>query len=971
MIQPALLTALLAFGLALPAAARPKTSGLAPSTPEVLETPRRDDPMGVSIHRLPNGLTVYLSPNKGQPRVTAWIAVRAGSKHDPADSTGMAHYLEHMFFKGTGKLGTLDHQAEAPRLERIRGLYEKLFKTKDEGSRAAVYKEIDAENIQASAYAVPNEIDKLYRNIGARGLNAFTSDEQTVYIVDLPANRLEAWAAVESDRFQNPVFRLFQSEIETVYEEKNRAMDNAEEILGEEVRRRLFKAHPYGQQPTLGSIEHLKNPSLAKMYAFKERWYVPNNMAIVLAGDFDRATALEIIGRRFASWTPKSLDALPSWELPKPRGTERYEVVYEAEEKVALAWPTVAASHPDADALAVLDMLMDNAASGLLNLRLNQAQKVKASGSFPEFHNDAGAWNLWALPKKGQTPEEAESLLLDTLESLKNGDFDESDISAVITNFEIMEKERLESNDGRASAMAASFVAFEPWERAVERLERLRRVTKDDVVRAAQRYLGQDRISVVRRNGKPTLPSIAKPSFTKVEIDSSRQSSFLKELLAIPARPIEPRWLSAGRDYQISPVAGGRLYAAKNPYNDLFALTVRTGRGWRQERRLCEAFDLLQLAGSGPYTAEEFKKKLYALGASVSYSCDEQESSVQLTGLDRNFWPSLRLVAERFDWPNISSGTLARKIEVELGRREDEKRDPGSVHMALGEWAQRGRESSVLGRLSNEELKRLDEEELKAIIQDIPRWTRRVAYVGPRTPSEVAKLLDSSRAFKTTPARSAVRYLKPARTRVLFTHRDMLQSRVGLFAADEIFNPEKAVDYQFYAQYMGGGMSSVIFQEVREARALAYSASGGHTTSADKGDETRLWGRLGCQADKTLESVELMSKLFGDFPASETRFRETASAIEESYRTNPTAFRAVPTAVMDWEDEGLPSGDPRPERFARVLKYSLADAKAFAERFHQTPLTIWILGHRERVLLDRLKVLGDFEEKELSAVFPY
>ncbi|OGS37327.1 MAG: hypothetical protein A2506_10905, partial [Elusimicrobia bacterium RIFOXYD12_FULL_66_9] len=796
-------------------------------------------------------------------------------------------------------------------------------------------------------------------------------NEETVYIVDIPSNRLEAWATVESERFANPVFRLFQTEIETVYEEKNRAMDNAERIVGEEVDRRLYKVHPYGQQPTLGSIEHLKNPSLAKMYAFQSRWYVPNNMAIVLAGDFDREKALDVIRRHFASWTPKPLPQLPEWDLPKPKGEEAYEVKYEAEEKVVLAWPTTAKAHPDADSLAVLDMLMDNSAAGLLNLRLNQAQKVKASGSRPDLNNDAGGWHLWALPKKGQTPEEAAKLLLETLESLKNGDFDDDDIAAVITDFEISEKYRLESNEGRASAMAGSFVAFEPWERAVERLERLRRVTKEDVVRAARLYLGADRVSVIRRNGKPEIPSMPKPSFTKVEIDPSHQSLFLKEALAIPAPPIEPRWLAAGKDYQVTPVAGGRLYSAKNPYNDLFAMSVRMDRGWRNTRNLCEALDLLTLSGSGPYTAEDFKKKLYALGTSVSYSCSEQESAFHISGIDRNFWPSLLLISERFDWPNISSGTLARKIEVDLGAREDEKKDPGAIRGALGELAQRGRESSVLGRLSDRELKSLDERELKSLIRDFPLWTRRVSYVGPRSPSEVAKLLESDRRFRSTPNRSPLRYLKPARARVLFTHRDMVQSQVGLFTADETFDPENVVPYQFYSQYMGGGMSSVIFQEVREARSLAYSASGGYTTSVDKGDETRLWGSVGCQADKTGEAVELMTRLFREFPASETRFAETARAIEEAYRTNPITFRSVPGAVISWEDEGLTGGDPRPKRFEHVLKYSLPDTEKFAQRFKDKPLTVWILGHRERVGLDKLKTLGDFEEKSLGDIFPY
>jgi len=959
------------LALVAPAAAKPKALSLAPSVPALQETPRPDDALGVTIHRLPNGLTIYLSPNKGEPRVSAQIAVRAGSKNDPADSTGMAHYLEHMLFKGTARLGTLDYEKERPHLERIRALYEDLFKTEDDAGRAKIYKAIDAANIAASSSAVPNEFDRFYRSIGAEGVNAYTSDEQTVYVVSIPANRLEAWAKVEAERFKAPVFRLFQTEIETVYEEKNRSMDNAERILGDELENRLFKKHPYGQQPTLGSVEHLKNPSLAKMYAYYDRWYAPNNMALTLSGDFDRAKTLELLKKNFGGWTPHPLPELPKWELPRPAGAERYEVKYEAEQKVALAWLTAPHSHPDADALTVMDMIVDNEAAGLFNLRLNQAQKVKAAGSYPSMRNDAGAWTAWAVPKKGQTPEEAEALLLGVIDALKAGDFSEDDVAAVIVNFELIEKGRLESNEARVDLMTNSFVSVEPWERAIGRLDRLRKITKADVVRVAGKYLGPDRVVVYRRDAKPEIPKIAKPSFTHVPIDPSRESAFMKEALAIPAVPLEPRWLVSERDYQITPFEGSRLYSAKNPYNDLFALSFLYERGSRTERELCAAVDLLDLSGAGPWSADEFKKKLFALGSSLSYTCGEQNTSIHLSGLDRNLWPSLELMAQRFDWPNIESGTLQKMIEVELGSREDEKKNPGAVHGALGQVAVRGRDSSVLKRLTNAELKALSEARLKSLIRDFMHYPSRVAYVGNRAPREIGKLLDSGRRLRSAPPRVPVKYLRPSAPRVLFTHRDMVQAQVGLFAASETYDPEHVVDYTFYSEYMGGDMSSVIFQEVRESRALAYSANGGHTRTAEKGDDTQLWGRLGCQADKTVEAVKLMQRLFQDFPGSEKRFQETAKAIEESYRTSPVPFRSIPGTVIGWEDQGLTSGDPGPKRFERSRSYSLAELQAFAGRFKAKPLTVWILGHRERVGLDQLKTIGELEEKPLNALFPY
>ena len=965
-----LIAVLLPLSLALPAPAA-KISSLAPSLPATLEKPLPQDGSQTTIHRLPNGLTVYLSPNKAEPRVAARIAVRAGSKHDPADSTGMAHYLEHMLFKGSSRLGTLNFERERAHLQRIRALYEKLFTLHDPAERASVYKLIDMENVAAAKFAVANEFDRAYKALGARGLNAWTSDEETVYTVDVPSNRLEQWAVLEADRFATPIFRLFQSEIETVYEEKNRSMDDAERVIGEEVLRKLYKVHPYGQQPTLGTIEHLKNPSLAKMYAFYERWYVPNNMAIILAGDFEREQALALIKKRFGAWKPRKLPELPEWVDPKPASVEKSEVRYEAEQKVELAWRGVPASHADADALSVMDMIVDNSQAGILNLRLNQAQKVRASGSYPQLENDFGSWHMWAVVKKDQTPEQAEALLLEIVAALKAGDFTDEDVAAVITDFETSEKARLETNAGRAGMMVANFTSIEPWDKTVERLDRLRRVTKADVMRVANLYLGEGRIVVYRRDGKPEIPKMTKPEFTKLPIDPSRASEFLKELVAMPAPAIEPVWLAPSKDYQILPVEGGRLYSTRNPYNDLFELHFRFERGSRHDRELCAALELLGLSGAGPWSAEEFKKKLYALGSSIAYHCGEQETAVSITGLDRNLWATLELMNARFDWPNVPEGALGRMIEIALGAREDEKKDPDAVFGALEEAATRGRDSSVLRRLTNAELKGLQESRLKSRMREFMQYPYRAAYVGNRSPSEIAKLLQSGRRVRQAPPRVPLRLLRPSSPRVLFTHRDMVQAKVGVFAADDPFDPEQAVEHQFFAEYMGGDMSAVIFQEVRESRALAYSANGGHTKGAHKGDDTQLWGELGCQADKTPEATKLLAELLRNLPSSEKRFAETRRGIEESYRSTRVPFRRVPGAIMSWEDQGVVGGDPRPKRFERALKYSLPELEAYAARFKDRPLTTWILGHRERVGLESLKELGELEEKPLDSLFPY
>ncbi|MBI5882895.1 MAG: insulinase family protein [Elusimicrobia bacterium] len=953
-----------------PAAAPAEAWEQSSRLPGLVPEPLAGDPLRVTVHRLKNGLTVYLSPNREEPRVAAWIAVRAGSRHDPSELTGMAHYLEHMFFKGSRRLGTLDFAAERTGLDAIRKLYEERFVSTDTAKRSEIYGRIDRENVEAAKSAVPNELSKVYKQLGFRNINAFTSNDMTVYVTDLPRNRLAAWARLESDRFQSPVLRFFQSEIETVYEEKNRSMDNPDRILDEALSKTLFQDHPYGRT-TLGSVEHLKNPSLERLYAFIDRHYLPNNMAVALAGDFDRKEALALIEREFGSWEPKPLTPPEAFAAPATTAAGRVEVRYESEEQVSIAWLLPPYGAPERDALTVLGMVLDNGRSGIVDLTLNQAQKVKRAGAGPWFLNEAGIFELWAVPKASQTLEEAESLLLAAVERLKAGEFTDSDLEAIITDFEINEKRKLESNGSRVSQMAMSFLHFEEWRHAAGRVERLRKVTRQDVITAARRHLGGARVTALRRQGKPVIASIPKPGFTKLDIAPDRESAFYRKLVSMPAKPIEPRWLSEGRDFRVLPAPWGKLVAARNPFNDLFSLEFVFERGWRSERSLCAALDLLGLSGGGTLSADDFKKKLYSLGTDMGTSCGEDRSTVRLSGLERNLEESLKLLFLRFGIPNTAPDTLSKMVSVKIGAHKDNKLNPSYVNNALNAWALRGSSSAVLGELTDTELRGLEEKGLLRLLKTFFDHPRRAGYVGTRDPRKVLPLLGYREGrFPAPPGREPRRYRRPPSGEVLFTHRDMVQAQVGITAADEVYDTARAVDYSFFSDYAGGGMSSVIFQEVREARSLAYSASGGYSPGDRKADENILWGALGTQADKTVEAATLLRSLLAKLPLTEERFGQTKRTIEERYRSTPTEFRDIPGSVFSWEDKGL-TKDPRPERFKKSLSYALDDLRRFAARFEAAPKTVTVLGSRTKVDLDGLRQLGDFTEKPLDELFPY
>src|SRR5438034_1290175 len=378
--------------------------------------PNPKDPMAVQIYQLDNGLKVYLTENHETPRFEAQIAVRAGSKHDPAESTGLAHYLEHMLFKGTTRIGTLDYEKEKPHLDRVLELYEKHFHETDPEKRKAIYAEINNESQLAAQFEIPNEMDKLYKMMGEQGLNAHTWHEETVYQVNLPKNRLEQWAFIESERFQHPVFRLFQPELEIVYEEKNQTLDIKEAVIEFAVNKLLFKKHPYGQQTTIGEVEHLKNPSLKNMYEFFEKNYVPGNMAIVISGDIDARQTIKLIDGHFSAWKAKAVPSPKSWDEKPLQGAERVTVRYKGEEYALLAFRTPGRNDPEAEALKLVDMILNNATAGLIDLNLNQQQKVRRAGSNPELNNDYGGEYLWGVPKKGQSLKEVEDLLRQQLE---------------------------------------------------------------------------------------------------------------------------------------------------------------------------------------------------------------------------------------------------------------------------------------------------------------------------------------------------------------------------------------------------------------------------------------------------------------------------------------------------------------------------------------------------------------------------
>jgi predicted Zn-dependent peptidase len=938
--------------------------------PSTHDTPLPNDPMAVTIHRLSNGMTVYFSVDRQAPRFTGWIAVRSGSRHDPPNSTGLAHYLEHMLFKGTDDLGVTDAKAEATHVAKIAELYASLRSTKDAAARKTIFAQIDAETQAMAKFAIPNEFDRVMSLMGTEDVNAYTSDDETVYLANVPANRLAAWAEVERERFSDPVFRLFYTELEAVYEEKNLSLDSPEERVWETMTRALMPNHPYGNQTTIGTSEHLKTPAYADMAEYFERWYVPNNMAIVLAGDIDPKTALPILERTLGQLEPKLLPEPHAGKVSPLSGRTKHEVFAEGEEAVTVAWLGVPESHADEPALAVMDRMLDDAKVGLLNTELELTQKLLDAGSFQVLNREAGYIGIRGTALEGQTPEEVEALLLGVVEKLRDGAFTDADVEAAKLHRTVDRKLQLEFPIARASVMTGAFAGHREWSDLLAREAAFEKVTRDDVIRVAKKYLGPDLVVVARREGKPDIPKIDKPEITPVPIDPTRTSAFAKRVIAMPAPQLEPQWAVEGTHYVRTKLPAGDMLSSKNTRNDLFSVTYVAERGFRKEPLLCYALDLLELSGSGELDADAFQKQVYAKGASIETACDAEHSWVTVSGPDAQMDAVLALMDGWFASPRFDPETLARLHENTLSERSDGMQEDWRLVAALDDFAKHDQRSAWLQTPSNKALGKARPKALRSLIGSFFGVEHRTHYYGPRDAAAVAPVLARGKAHRKTGDVQIRSWRTASGPQIFFLHKEGAKANVRFVLPDQALPRELRPAAELYSEYLSGNMSALVFQEIRESRGLAYSASSVLDTGEQPRDASGLLGYLSTQAEKLPVAIETFLGLLRTADVQPSRLGESKAAVEQRYRANRIDPRWVTHWVVAWDELGERE-DPRPWQREQIAKTTEEELETLAKRFGALPVIIAVVGDRERIDFAALGKIAPVREVKASELFSY
>ena len=938
----------------------------------------KGDPTQTRIYTLDNGLKVYMSVSDEEPRIQTYIAVRVGGKNDPSETTGLAHYFEHLMFKGSQSFGTQDYAAEKPMLDEIEQLFEVYRKTEDEAERKALYKRIDSISYEASKLAIPNEYDKLMASIGAQGTNAYTGYDMTVYVENIPSNQVENWLKIEADRFKNVVIRGFHTELETIYEEKNMSLTQDNRKVYEAMNAALFPNHPYGKQTVLGTQEHLKNPSITNVKNYHDQYYVPNNMAICLSGDFDPEQMIALVDQYFGDMQPNPEIPVLEYEPEQPI-TEPIvkEVVGLDAANVAIGWRLGGATSADADLANIVGSILYNGQAGLIDLNLNQQQKTLSAYGYPSISADYGYMQLAGRPKQGQSLEEVRDLLLGEVAKLRAGEFDEKLIAAAVNNYKLEMMQYLDSNDGRADAYVQSFINGVEWKDEVAMFDRLSKITKEDIVRFANEKLGEQNYAIIyKRQGKdPNEQKIAKPEITPIVTNRDAQSDFFKAVAASEVKPIEPRFVDFEKDMdRFEAQSGIEVLYKQNSTTDYFSLEYMFDLGTLNDPALGLAFNYAEYLGTLAKSAEQIQSELYALACSFNLRASSSRCYISVSGLGENMTQAMDIVEDLVANAVADETILANVKQSELKSRANAKLNQSRNFSALQSYVIYG-EEGMKARLSNEELMALTSEELLAKVREMFNKQHTVVYYGPATKDELLASLNEHHNVAEELQPLEIKRLANVPTpenKVFIAEYDANQIYYIQYSnRGEKFDVANDADLDLYNEYFGGGMSSIVFQEMREARGLAYSARAYMSTPTYADGCYSYTAYIATQNDKMKQAIEAFDEIINTMPESEAAFNVAKESYINQVRTLRYTKSSVLSAYIRTRDMGLDYDRAR-DVFEKVQTMTLDDVKAVQQQWVKDRNYYYlILGDSKNLDLNYLRTLGPITFLSQEQIFGY
>lgn len=937
-----------------------------------------NDPFHARIYTLPNGLKVYISVNKDAPRIQTLLAVKAGSKFDPAQTTGLAHYLEHMMFKGTHEFGTENWAKESVLLDSISAYFEYHKNEKDENRKKQLYAKIDSFSYEASKYAIPNEYDKMTTSLGATGTNAFTSTDMTVYINDIPSNALEKFIKLEADRFKTCVLRLFHTELETVYEEFNRNQDNDRVWSDHAIENALLPNHPYGTQTTIGEGEHLKNPSMVNIYNYQKTYYRPNNCALILAGDLDPDKTMDLVDKYYGSWQPGRLPKFVKQPEPAVTAPIVREYTGPQPEHVYVGYVFNGANTHDALMIKLIDNILANGAAGLIDLDLVQQQKVLQAYSFIDENTDYSFHKLYGEPKQGQKLEEVKDLLLAEIEKVKKGEFGDWLLPAIIQNQKLDRMKAAERNDSRAFTMMGTFVHDIDWTAWVNQITEMEKITKADIVKFANEHYQNNYAVCYKRQGEAKVHKVEKPKITPVEMNKGDMSAYKKTWDAMPQPEIAPKFIDFDKDITHLHLAKANVAFdyIKNDVNKTFSLNYIFDMGTDNIRDLGLAVNYLEYLGTDKYSAEALKTEFYKLGLSFSVNTGRDRVYVSLSGLEENLEKGVTLFEHVLANVKPDKEVYQSMVMDMMQSRANAKRNKNTIlYNGLINYGKYGALNPFTNVMSEKELQQTDVNHLVDLIKSLSGYKHKIFYYGNTEAAAALAIFNRlhpvNDVLKDYPAAKKYPELDLNKTQVFVCYYPMKQAEIVMLGKDVPFNKDLYPYIFLYNDYYGSGLSSIMFQEVREKMALAYSVYSSFGVPQYASESHYVTSYVGTQADKLKTALVEMDKLLNDMPEVPQQFEGARASVIKTLESDWTT-----RSDMYWAyDRALKRGlnyDVRKTVYEKAKTISLSDVHSFFNTHVKgKKYTYVVIGKKEDLNLDALKEIGPVKVLELQDVFGY
>ncbi len=962
--------------------------------------PKTDLPhLKVETFRLSNGLKVIVAEDHSEPKIYGSVVVHAGSKNEDTAATGVAHYFEHIMFKGTDRIGTTDWEKEKPYLDSISKAYDRLAALNNmkeepvdeskldkkakkelekqrkqraadiEAERHAIQMEINSLNINASRYAIANETDAILQQMGCTGLNAGTTYDYTVYYNTLPSNQLENWMEVYAERFRNPVYRLFQGELEAVYEERNMYANELMYTFSRNIFTESFGEHPYSRD-VIGWDRHLKSPQPSAMKKFYDKYYVASNMTLLLVGDLDAKKARELAEKYFSIWPTGKKTHEPKYNLPKFDSRVVKEVKQTPIKAGMMIFPGIKSGAEDELALEIMSSILSGGTGSLDQLTTDG--KLMAASLMPLSLQDAGTNVIIYVPKLlGQNHEAAEELIWQCIDSVKYGRFSEKLLESIKMSRLVEMKRMLENYQGIAQLLLELECEGRSYDEWLKDIERLQNITKKDIMTVAQRYFDRDHCTMVRSSmGFPAKDAAIKPDWDHLDAQNQGvQSPFAKHIAERKPDEIKPQIIDFKKEVTVMPVSKNcNLFASRNPKNDLFSLTIAYHYGTVDNKNLAVAAEYFNNIGAGNLDLQQYNIELDRLGGSFRLSTDYDYSFMTFTGPESNMEQIIELALFKLHTPRHDDQQLKNLVEGMEANKQAATNDASVWSAALYEYILYGDKSEYLDHTTIKEMKKLTGEALLMLVDSIFTRDGYVTYVGNTEPIHLVRMLQKEnlvhRAVSIKPQRTRIPNTLSENAVYYSTNKQFLQSNIDFYMPSIRFDKSKdRAACAMFNEYMGGGMNSVFFQEIREFRSLGYSTYGYFSYDNLNRYPAHFYAYLGTQCDKTNDGVSAMSDLMLRFPERKDKFKLSRDYLISVRNSNYINFRSLPSQVRYWVEIEHLTADPRPQVTDQIRRMSYNELVEFHKKYIEgRPLVIFINGNDKKFDLKGLSQYGKVQE---------